>query len=1066
MRPARRTCLRVHGGPARECVICGYSDRKLHSVRRCDQTVLHYGLASIARIQDTIKACGTSLPNDPDVSLMTTPTWIDGQLLSVILSQDTSLKNPNVSDADFAARIRNCWRCLGHFDYIRFLECSELNDALHVLDSMRLPAYSRSSTLFAVAGNAVPEATRRLLLEPDTPVSEFRAAESEAIIPKAPLLVMVDFIFTPAVYSLLKPPKLHLLWERFTERARAAMAESGLEGYAFGALNAHDVTLLIFPSDPRQLKIAYEICQNLSSLSINETLAESSSEIGDDALLCLSMIPTLCYRAPAREYFARDSYKGSEKGTGFELHVRLRVDCGRESELEDILRKELGENIPIIISWDSHSISFNLNNLCDFTTLWNRIYEKRPICQRMILGSLTTVSHDIQDFPNSRIPFTWSILDSHRATFRAIDRRVRDYAAAMMNGTERTELRTLVRGYLNSFYRPELIVNAADLLPFFDQLSRALLTFCRTIGEFDDFDDEDADDLDRTLRQSRHEVLHAIPFVTRSVRNRFDHRLPMEHPSTPSSLREVGSKVISAHTAACSIAADMLLRSSEENQPTLAAAVQIGSSGKVEFRELLRGLRDFTEHILATVDDNGDREPRLLSSIKGPDSWTTRLIQLEISGLLLMKPEQTIAHCLHEIAELSEWAESNNCEALREAINKWLVKHAIELVFSSLRNIPDEILTTVCPVNLKARPGRDLAKARKCRFAQDFVLFALYIHEKMHIPSEWREFKNGPRRLNGQKMPAYINAGHISAYIGALFSSGRHSGDIADTIRTVYRHYQPTSLASALISIGQYASRFMECYCCCLVPSEARTESFAELRNEVAQHVASGSLQREMLGIGNLLIEAIADTGMLLGIENLLGRLDDEDIAYAYAGILDVSIDCTPNQARDRDLRWRAILTRYVLQLLVFGRAIDAAPRLLTLFCSKHLSFADSFTEISQIDWLPGLAGAIRAGVAHIRANGSLPDGDRYPTIKELYRETWDTAKETMASPRGSTERKRLSIRRTALMFEMWAVSTHSSGPLLAPDRQRETPLPADGAEFLDGVGEAGLEEGASDSGE
>jgi hypothetical protein len=153
------------------------------------------------------------------------------------------------------------------------------------------------------------------------------------------------------------------------------------------------------------------------------------------------------------------------------------------------------------------------------------------------------------------------------------------------------------------------------------------------------------------------------------------------NPFLPSALEHGACKLVSAYTVVIWLCYEFFRRTAGStaddhcDSDNFAACLCAGFEGKVLCQEVFRDFRQFVEY---------KADGRRLSEI-APNGWTARPWLLEISGKSLLRPEVCIVHCMHEVAELSEWILTDRCLNLRFYLNKWILKEVIANVVNFIR---------------------------------------------------------------------------------------------------------------------------------------------------------------------------------------------------------------------------------------------------------------------------------------------------------------------------------------------------------------------------------------------
>lgn len=605
------------------------------------------------------------------------------------------------SDLSFSSH----WCTAGSVDFLRFQRFGELGQAGEIEYSMEQPWADQRQLILIPFRNSLtlPDG----ISIPLSPPSLLPLLESPELSPLAPMLVMIRVTVSPLAYQLHLDERVRsrpvlrvlrnlinscLLDKLLVQHSKRGGLENLRTGI-YGCLSGPDIVILHLMSRPDELQAVHQLTHRLRTLRLAELYSDEPTAISMTrnhpqfpGHACVDVSPCLAFRAQSHAYFDTEDFRKEEERTGIRYHFRLRVDCGHEAQVTEDLAESLpsgsildgldqsfeGVRSPLIY-WDSHSVRGSFLHLADFARTWVDKWFEKEWRENNLLDSSTVISFSDGRFswrePESRVELSEQI----RNRLRSMSQNIRSFSQCYLNPTRQAELSSIYDSFLSCFYRHELLGTAIDLLPFFDQVSRALKCAVELQGRLHD------PELGAAMWQSFEKGFYELQkHALRAVINRIEHRVPYDAIQFPQTLRDGGCRLISAYSAAARFCADLLLTDPSEtldpfaDKSEAAVCLHSGGDGRICCAELFRDFRLFVEKDL--------RGGELLSSSNEKTAWKSRLIVIDISGQPLFHPEVAVAHFLHELAEASCWIELDQASSLRSGINIWVLREITDLI--------------------------------------------------------------------------------------------------------------------------------------------------------------------------------------------------------------------------------------------------------------------------------------------------------------------------------------------------------------------------------------------------
>ncbi len=581
---------------------------------------------------------------------------------------------------------RDAWRAAGIYDFLKVKKIKQLEE---VEDSEPPPAWAehRHLVLFPFEELEPDDEFVKVLQKPDA--EEFSDPE------RYPMLVVIKITLASSAFefqdgrvrTLRAIRNLIRLIEKDPSRK---LAMPRYVAY-FGSLGSPDLVVLVLPEDPRELRAAHTLARTASTLRLAELeQGEFKGTPGyrdclTEALpghACVQALPQLAFRDGSQSFFRDEGrFKAIEREQGIRIRFRLRVDCGHETQVVDEMEKlcpgdvhfdtagprELSEGPTT--AWHYHTLRGTFDSLAAFVSVWQSCWFDHLWRARNLLDSVTVVSFrdDHEGWPHWGP--SWAVAKEVAHRLQEIGRQINTFSGEFLNRTQQAEFQSIYNSFLACFFRQDLLGTAQDLFPFFRQLGTLLESdkhwrkYLLPPSPDTERNESEEEKSARIVRKARFDASFndLVSHVSRAVRNRIEHRSTVSDPPFPQTLRDGCCKVISAYTVMVYLCWE-LFRNGEEpfaKADHFAACISAGTDGRVICQELFPDFRRFVERL-----EGGTASP-------------IRPLLLRVSGKSLLRPEESIAHCMHEMAELSPWIERGDLRKLRKALNSWVLQETI-----------------------------------------------------------------------------------------------------------------------------------------------------------------------------------------------------------------------------------------------------------------------------------------------------------------------------------------------------------------------------------------------------
>ena len=612
------------------------------------------------------------------------------------------------------------WRVSGYYDFLQIRPFSCL-DRLHDVsqEEERDSSWRSFSDLVLVPLTTYPVDDRF--------VNRLEQPNRDSCGPD-PMLVVIKIILNPAIYESGASPDSTLevignaidLLKRWIEGEVDGGSRPGRfpVGY-FASLSGPDLAVVALPRTPIQLWLMHRLVRRARTLLLNEIACVMPGiPDGGPAVAalpghaCASVEPSLAFSKHASSCFRTEEFTSGEAFTGLRLGFRIRPDCGHEDEVVTSLQKHC-ENRVIVpgcdrkddgrlrTSWSNYAVEGHFLNLADFVTAFDSLWFASPKGsnesswrEKHLIQSVTTAS--FFDQPSDNCPSAqihservWTLDDKVLERLDQVFTNLQSFSKSFLNESQRAELMSIYLSFRSCLFRHELLGPARDLYPFFLQLGNmfSLEDYWKKYLERPSSGQGDCEEALRHSTRFNNDLQALFVHTNRAVRNRVEHRSTQGDPPVAHTLGHGACKLVNAYSSVFWLATQ-LFRGPDAGVCTapgdtrfFAAAVAAGSCGRVECDELFSDFRRFVEANGSGAQETGGCKPTISIptnslSLRGPQGWSARLLTLDISGTALLRPELCFVHCLHEVAELSEWLELAASEPIRRALNQWVIEEA------------------------------------------------------------------------------------------------------------------------------------------------------------------------------------------------------------------------------------------------------------------------------------------------------------------------------------------------------------------------------------------------------
>ncbi|MCE2811821.1 MAG: hypothetical protein LW850_15660 [Planctomycetaceae bacterium] len=253
------------------------------------------------------------------------------------------------------------------------------------------------------------------------------------------------------------------------------------------------------------------------------------------------------------------------------------------------------------------------------------------------------------------------------------------YRLGYVSGREMSKALLTVKKALT---RNERIGALRDLFPFISQLC-----YCILHDKWDTIDKVDLNTRQAIISSASQLTIH----LWRAIRNRIESRVESLDPSFPGTLDSGTSKLMNGYSVAAWLCWGIFNAVDSDSccaKDSFAACVAAGYSGRIQTQEAFADLRKNVEN--PTLDSKVKSIKTLGSGEQ--ENWHSRLLLLDISGHVIFRPEVAFLHCVHEMAEFSDWWSLQHTGWLRYYINKFQFHFFLDTLYIEVKkNISNSV---------------------------------------------------------------------------------------------------------------------------------------------------------------------------------------------------------------------------------------------------------------------------------------------------------------------------------------------------------------------------------------
>ena len=554
--------------------------------------------------------------------------------------------------ANVASYVYDLNHVLGSFDYLT----PRLVESLSKLFSdRRMPNHTRSwegprldISDRDLAPSLLAGDTSIVLLPPSTTGTNVRARLGDL---KAGVTAIIRVSLTSHAIDTpgkFKDARDH--FERVPEILTSLFSETchgaDMQMSAWNTLGGPDFVCLLNVTSTQELQFALNYVAALRSTRLSKLLANPGA--GNVRHLFASVQMNLVFKYGGANQPIQGHYEEGGSTT-LEYFCRMSPGPGHEREcLEKITSAGIQAPSRAVISSGYRSLQLTFDSLTDLVhaiDVVSRTEENGHVLRNSDLYNVRSAIGSIED-PTHRehttdAPGAEPLMDiaipqlspEICELLRDIKSRFEDFAAQYLGATFLHEFDQVFSTLSVAICRSDRTNSVRDLLPFADQLSRAL-----TEDElWDKLFPDDAEAI-------RDQFSSIMDHLWTAIRNRIEHRGEPSDPSFPNTIEFGASKLVNAYTTAAWLACRALFLTTRESNcgaRGFAAAVAAGTEGSVRVTQVFPNLYP--------LDTDSPIERRT------EDEWNSNLYLLKISGPALFRPELTMVLCLHEMAEFSGW---------------------------------------------------------------------------------------------------------------------------------------------------------------------------------------------------------------------------------------------------------------------------------------------------------------------------------------------------------------------------------------------------------------------------
>lgn len=457
----------------------------------------------------------------------------------------------------------------------------------------------------------------------------------------------------------------------------------GAEGFPmtilFHSLGSPDLVIVSLPRTPLELRMVQTLERKARTALLRDIRAPGVAEAACPGHACSLVEPILAFR-PQKELFDSVEFRAQEEQIGMVLRFAMRIDSGHEgpiiADFETTFPYVEIDKAPAgaghLLASAPYTIHGAFKHFADFiTVLKDRWYladwrEANLVDTVTVLFIPEVIPVPNHDAGNARK--AWKLQKRVVTELKDIRDKLDKFGREFLGQASFAELKRVFESFESCFYRFEYLGVARDLFPFFKQLANAF-SYTDLWTEYM----SDGHDVGRKADRFDNQIAVLLAHLARAVRNRMEYRSVHSDLFLATTLEHGACKLVSTYTVVFWLCSELFRRRVEHKATDVcdsdhfAACLSAGVEGRVECRELFADFRRFVE----------SRKQRPISEMTDSSDWAAQLLLLEISGKSLLRPELCLVHCMHEVAELSDWIRSSRCNVLRFKMNEWILKEVI-----------------------------------------------------------------------------------------------------------------------------------------------------------------------------------------------------------------------------------------------------------------------------------------------------------------------------------------------------------------------------------------------------
>lgn len=607
------------------------------------------------------------------------------------------------------------WNVVGRYD---FLAVGSIDHLSEVENKRRQNAIGNEKAVLRGTGTD-------LLLFPSTEAdrreSIFEAIESPKPSDEYPLLALVSFSLAPAAYEIGSDYKDVLRnRDRIIESLRSEISLLDVEykGF-FSSLSAPDIVFMCLPSSVEHLYSLDSFQRGAASDRLSKYFRGATPKA--HAFSRVESVLAFNGAHKTINHLSTGHFSDTAGNNRLPVSFRIRTDCGHFSDVaaailqvgsdvrfqnSQLAEHPDGEQIGHQqgICWNDYTVCGEFLSFAAFVRVWDQLWMKDAWREGNIIDTESSLvfsetvdssraeSHDHQSELRA-----WELKRDVMDTLSNIRRSLSEFATGHFGLAQQSELLRLYDLFHTCFLKADLVGTARDLLPFFRQLGRLV----ELTKEWDRYkihrvDIDDAEQKEHIVEVFAKSTRDLLSFASRAVMNRIEHRTARYDPSFLNTLDVGASNLLGGYTVAFYLCWELFRKSraygTSEAEPHctaehFAACVCAGGEGRVVCVEAFEDMRRYIEE-KELRESKGSVAPfalhnQLTDAESTPDiSWTSRITLLDVSGDVLLRPDESFVHCLHEAAELTNWASRGgpSCQEFRKEINSIITLDASDIL--------------------------------------------------------------------------------------------------------------------------------------------------------------------------------------------------------------------------------------------------------------------------------------------------------------------------------------------------------------------------------------------------